>query len=140
LTPAKEIKPKTSNHKNATQGARLSLVCPAVRTYLEVQVLDPPGKGDFRRQARLEEHQAQARELVQTLQTQAQADPGAASRRAQPARLRAAQDREQRSTPSLLPGSHSRLKIMARRQASTSTSTLEQAPRQGQIIKAQRAP
>ena len=41
------------------------------------------GAASFRRQARLEEHQAQARELVQTLKTQAQADPGQASRRAQ---------------------------------------------------------
>ena len=54
------------------------------------------GAASFRRQARLEEHQAEARELVQALKTQAQADPGQASRRAQAARLRAAQEREQR--------------------------------------------
>jgi hypothetical protein len=59
------------------------------------------GAASFRRQARLEEHQAEARELVQTLKAQAQADPGAASRRAQAARLRAAQEREQRIADAL---------------------------------------
>ncbi len=59
------------------------------------------GAASFRRQARLEEHQAEARELVQTLKAQAQADPGAASRRAQAARLRAAQQREQRIADAL---------------------------------------
>ena len=59
------------------------------------------GAASFRRQARLEEHQAEARELVQTLKTQAQADPGQASRRAQAARLRAAQQREQRIAEAL---------------------------------------
>ncbi len=63
------------------------------------------GAASFRRQARLEEHQAEARELVRTLKTQAQADPGQASRRAQAARLRAAQQREQRiaDAPARLP-------------------------------------
>jgi transposase len=59
------------------------------------------GAASFRRQGRLEEHQAEARELVQTLKAQAQLDPGAASRRAQAARLRAAQDREQRINEAL---------------------------------------
>jgi transposase len=59
------------------------------------------GAASFRRQARLEEHQAEARELVQTLKTQAQADPGAASRRAHAAKLRAAQQREQRIADAL---------------------------------------
>ena len=54
------------------------------------------GAASFRRQARLEEHQAEARELVQTLKTQQQADPGEFNRRAQAAKLRAAQTREQR--------------------------------------------
>ena len=54
------------------------------------------GAASFRRQARLEEHQAEARELVQTLKSQVQADPGEGSRRAQAARLRAANEREQR--------------------------------------------
>jgi transposase len=54
------------------------------------------GAASFRRQVRLEEHQAEARELVQVLKAQAQADPAQASRRAQAARLRAAQEREQR--------------------------------------------
>jgi IS5 family transposase len=59
------------------------------------------GAASFRRQVRLEEHQAEARELVQTLKAQAQADPGAASRRTQAARLRAAQQREQRIADAL---------------------------------------
>jgi transposase len=59
------------------------------------------GAASFRRLSRLQEHQADARELVQTLKTQAQADPGAANRRAQAARLRAAQQREQRIADAL---------------------------------------
>ncbi len=59
------------------------------------------GAASFRRQVRLEEHQAQARELVQALKAQAQADPAQASRRAQAARLRAAQEREQRIADAL---------------------------------------
>ena len=59
------------------------------------------GAASFRRQARLEEHQAEVRELVQTLKVQTQADPGQASRRAHAARLRAAQQREQRIADAL---------------------------------------
>ena len=54
------------------------------------------GAASFRRQARLEEHQSEARELVRTLKAQAQADPGEANRRSQAAKLRAALAREQR--------------------------------------------
>ena len=54
------------------------------------------GAASFRRRASLEEHLSQARELVQTIKTQAQADPGQAKRQAQAARLRAAQEREER--------------------------------------------
>ena len=54
------------------------------------------GAASFRRQASLDEHLSQARELVQTIKTQAQADPGLAKRQAQAARLRAAQEREAR--------------------------------------------
>lgn len=59
------------------------------------------GAASFRRRTSLREHQAEARELVQTLKSQAQADPGEASRRAQAARLRAAQEREQRIAQAL---------------------------------------
>ena len=59
------------------------------------------GAASFRRQASLEEHLSQARELVQTLKTQAESDPGQASRRAQAAKLRAAQEREQRIAQAL---------------------------------------
>jgi transposase len=54
------------------------------------------GAASFRRQASLDEHLSQARELVQTIKTQAQSDPGQAKRQAQAAKLRAAQQREQR--------------------------------------------
>ena len=54
------------------------------------------GAASFRRRASLDEHLSQARELVQTIKTQAQADPGQAKRQAQAAQLRAAQEREQR--------------------------------------------
>jgi len=54
------------------------------------------GAASFRRQASLDEHLAQARELVQTIKKQAQADPGQAKRQAQAAKLRAAQEREGR--------------------------------------------
>ena len=54
------------------------------------------GAASFRRQASLQEHLKEASELVQTLKTQAQADPGQAKRQAQAAKLRAAEAREQR--------------------------------------------
>jgi transposase len=54
------------------------------------------GAASFRRQASLDEHLSQARELVQTIKTQAQTDPGLAKRQAQAAKLRAAQEREER--------------------------------------------
>ena len=54
------------------------------------------GAASFRRQASLDEHLSQARELVQTIKMQTQADPGLAKRQAQAARLRAAQEREER--------------------------------------------
>jgi len=53
------------------------------------------GAASFRRQASLQEHLKEASELVQTLKTQAQADPGQAKRQAHAAKLRAAQSREQ---------------------------------------------
>jgi transposase len=54
------------------------------------------GAASFRRKASLDEHLNQARELVQTIKTQAQTDPGQAQRKAQAAKLRAAQEREER--------------------------------------------
>jgi transposase len=54
------------------------------------------GAASFRRQASLDEHLSQAGELVRTIKTQVQTDPGQAKRRAQAAKLRAAQEREQR--------------------------------------------
>jgi transposase len=59
------------------------------------------GSTSFRRQASLEEHLGQARELVQTLKTQTQTDPGLAKRRSQAAQRRAAQEREARITAAL---------------------------------------
>ena len=54
------------------------------------------GAASFRRQASLDEHLSQARDLVQTIKTQAQADPGLAKRQAQAAKQRAAREREER--------------------------------------------
>jgi transposase len=54
------------------------------------------GAASFRRQASLEQLLGEASELVQTVKKQAQADPGKANRQAQAAKLRAAQEREQR--------------------------------------------
>lgn len=53
------------------------------------------GASSFRRQARLEEHLAEARELVRSLKAQVEADPSAAKRRSQAAKLRAAREREE---------------------------------------------
>jgi len=52
------------------------------------------GAASFRRQARLEEHLAEARELVRALKAQVAADPSEAKRRSQAAKLRAARARE----------------------------------------------
>lgn len=54
------------------------------------------GAASFRRQASLEQHLAEAGELVRDIKQRAKADPAAASRRAQAARQRAAQEREER--------------------------------------------
>ncbi len=54
------------------------------------------GAASFRRQASLQEHLSDAKELVQTIKTQAQADPGQAKRQAHSAKLRAAKEREER--------------------------------------------
>lgn len=54
------------------------------------------GAASFRREGSLREHLEQARELVQTLKTQADTDPGLAARRTQAAKLRAAREREER--------------------------------------------
>jgi transposase len=54
------------------------------------------GAASFRRQASLQQHLAEAGELVKDIKQRAAADPAAASRRAQAARQRAAQEREER--------------------------------------------
>lgn len=54
------------------------------------------GAASFRRQASLEQHLAQAGELVKDIKQRAQADPAAASRRAHAAKQRAEQEREER--------------------------------------------
>lgn len=54
------------------------------------------GAASFRRQASLQEHLSEAAELVQAIKKQAQSDPGHAQRKAQAAKLRAAEQREQR--------------------------------------------
>ena len=52
------------------------------------------GAASFRRQGRLEQHLAEARELVDLLKAQVETDPAQAQRRAQAAKLRAARERE----------------------------------------------
>src|SRR5665213_1343077 len=59
-----------------------------------VRVRANAGAASFRRQVRLEEHLAEARELVCSLKAQVEADPGEAKRRSQAAKLRAARARE----------------------------------------------
>jgi len=59
------------------------------------------GAGSFRRQARLEEHLSEARELVRSIKQQVERDPAEASRRAKAAQLRAAREREQRIVQAL---------------------------------------
>lgn len=54
------------------------------------------GAASFRRQASLQQHLAEAGELVRQAKQRAKADPAAASRRAQAARQRAAKEREER--------------------------------------------
>lgn len=54
------------------------------------------GAASFRREASLRQHLAEAGELVSAIKQRAQDDPGAASRQAQAARQRAAEQREQR--------------------------------------------
>lgn len=54
------------------------------------------GAASFRRQARLEQHLADAGELVRGIKQRAKDDPAAASRQAQAARERAAKEREER--------------------------------------------
>jgi hypothetical protein len=54
------------------------------------------GAASFRRQASLQEHLNEAGELVRTLKEQAKKDPSQAQRREQAAKLRAAEDREER--------------------------------------------
>ena len=59
------------------------------------------GAASFRRQGRLQEHLAEAGELVRTLKDQARSDPGAAGRKRQAAQLRAAREREERIAAAL---------------------------------------
>lgn len=61
-----------------------------------VRVRASAGAASFRRREKLTKQLGMARELVQTLKEQARTDPGAANRRAQAARERAAIQREQR--------------------------------------------
>jgi transposase len=61
-----------------------------------VRVRANAGAASFRRREKLTKQLGMARELVQTLKEQARADPGAANRRAQAARERAAIQREKR--------------------------------------------
>jgi transposase len=59
------------------------------------------GAASFRRRATLEECQAQARQQVETLRQELQADPGAGTRRQQAARQRATRERSERIAKAL---------------------------------------
>jgi transposase len=59
------------------------------------------GAASFRRKASLQEHLSEAGELVRTLKEQAKIDPGHAKRKEQAARLRAAEQREERINQAL---------------------------------------
>jgi transposase len=59
------------------------------------------GAASFRREASLGQHLSEASELVQSLKGKAESDPSAAQRRAQAAKLRAAEQREQRISQAL---------------------------------------
>ena len=61
-----------------------------------VAALATAGAASFRRKASLQEHLSEAGELVRSLKEQAKSDPGQAKRREQAAKLRAAEEREER--------------------------------------------
>ena len=61
-----------------------------------VRVRASAGAASFRREDKLKEHLAAAREHLRALEQQAEADPGALRRQQAAARLRAARDREER--------------------------------------------
>ena len=65
------------------------------------------GAASFRRRETLEDHLAQAKEQIETLKQELDADPGAASRRQQAARERAARERAERLSEALRPHSSS---------------------------------
>lgn len=60
------------------------------------------GAASFRRQTSLQEHLSEASELVRTLKEAAKKDPGQAKRREQAAKLRAAEEREERIRQALV--------------------------------------
>ena len=66
-----------------------------------VRVRASAGAASFRRHSTLEECRAEAAQALERLRQEAQSDPGAASRRAAAARLRAAKDREHRVAKAL---------------------------------------
>ncbi len=61
-----------------------------------IRVRASAGAGSFRRPARLRRHLREAGELIEAIKRRAQADPAAASRRAEAARARAARERDAR--------------------------------------------
>jgi transposase len=66
-----------------------------------VRVRASAGSGSFRRRKRLEQFLAEAREQVQRLREEVEADPSASARRRQAAREHAAREREARVTQAL---------------------------------------
>ncbi len=83
----------TANVAALAAAGAISLECVAQDG---MRVRADAGAASFRRQASLQQHLADAGELVKNVKQCAQADPAAASRRARAARERAAQERQER--------------------------------------------
>jgi len=88
----------TANVAALAAAGAISLECVAQDG---MRVRADAGAASFRRHASLEQHLAEAGELVRQTKQRAKDDPGASSRRAQAARQRAAQEREQRVVQAL---------------------------------------
>ncbi|WP_162911150.1 transposase, partial [Azohydromonas sediminis] len=83
----------TANVAALAAAGAISLECVAQDG---MRVRADAGAASFRRQASLQQHLAEAGELVRQTKQRAKDDPGASSRRAQAAQQRAAQEREAR--------------------------------------------
>jgi len=85
------------------------------------------GAASFRRRPTLEEHQAQAREQIETLKQELESDPAAATKRQQAARQRAARERAERIQKALqqMPEAEAKKKPAEKEKARVSTTDAE---------------